>query len=221
MDSQKKTIQSTVRICAVLVVIQTIRILVSQRLMTLFEKTSLTIDAVSMVTMIVLIILMLIIANKLDISFSFPPKPKTRSAKIMYVSASLLFLLLVISAPLFTQDTSVGVILPLLYSAVVTPIFEELIFRGYVWNSLKETGKSELLTYVISTCLFALWHLGYVDVIWMKMSLQATGGDLLYIMLMKTAVGLFFGIVIGFVRYKTKNTYAAMLIHGVMNVFGR
>jgi len=218
---QTKTIQSTVRICTVLVIIQTIRILVTQRLLSLFEKTSLSIDAVSMITMIILVILMLMIANKLDISFSFPPKAKTRSAKIIYAAASLMFLLLVISAPLFTQDTSVGVILPLLYSVVVTPIFEELIFRGYVWNSLKEIGKSELMTYVISTCLFALWHLGYVDVIWMKMSLQETGGDLLYIMLMKTAVGFFFGIVIGFVRYRTKNTYAAMLMHGVMNVFGR
>lgn len=218
---QTKTIQSTVKICAVLVVIQTTRILISQRLLSLFEKTSLSIDAVSLITMIILIILMLMIANKLDISFSFPPKANTRSAKIVYASASLLFLLLVISAPLFTQDTSVGVILPLLYSVIVTPIFEELIFRGYVWNSLKEIGKSELRTYVISTCLFALWHLGYVDVIWMKMSLQDNGGDLLYIMLMKTAIGLFFGIVIGFVRYKTKNTYAAMLMHGAMNVFGR
>lgn len=218
---QSKTIQSTVKICAVLVVIQTIRILVSQRLLSLFDKTSLSIDAVSMVTMIIITILMIIIANKLDISFSFPPKAKTRSAKIFYVTATLLFLFLAISAPLFTQDTSVGVILPLLYSVVVTPVFEELIFRGYVWNSLREIGKSELRTYVISTGLFALWHLGYIDVIWLKMSLQENGGDLLYVMLMKVAVGLFFGIVIGFVRYKTKNTYAAMLMHGVMNVFGR
>ena len=218
---QTKAIQSTVRICAVLVIIQTIRILVSQRLLSLFEKTSLNIDAVSMVTMIILTILMLIIANKLDISFSFPPKAKTRTARILYVAATLLFLFLAISGPLFTQDTSVGVILPLLYSVVVTPIFEELIFRGYVWNSLKETGKSEFLTYLISTGLFALWHLGYIDVIWLKMSLHEDGGDLLNIMIMKTAVGLFFGIVIGFVRYKTKNTYAAMLMHGVMNVFGR
>jgi membrane protease YdiL (CAAX protease family) len=40
-------------------------------------------------------------------------------------------------------------------------------------------------------------------------------------MLMKAFVGLVYGIIVGFVRYRTKNTYAAMLVHSVMNTFGR
>jgi len=92
------------------------------------------------------------------------------------------------------------------------PLFYLFGIKGIVPSLILTAVTSLLLSWVFSR---------KVETHKVKMSLQETGGDLLYIMLMKTAVGFFFGIVIGFVRYRTKNTYAAMLMHGVMNVFGR
>lgn len=145
---------------------------------------------------------------------------KTKISKIVYFCVSAAVLLLIVLSPAVTQDGSPEVLLSLLYSVIITPVFEELIFRGYIWNTLEKSGKSELRTYVVSTVIFALWHIGYADVIWLKLSLQGIQSDFLFIMFMKVIVGLCFGIAAGFVRYKTKNTYAAMLTHAVMNLFG-
>ena len=215
------TAHSTVKICSVLVIIQTIRILLSQKLLSFIEKTSFTIDTVSMAAMILLTLVILFAAKELEVSFSFLPEIKTRRQKTTYGIVTGVVFLLIASTVFITRDASAAAVVTLVYSTIVTPIFEELIFRGYVWNALIDSGKSEFQAYVFSTILFALWHLGYADVIWLKISLLGTGGNLLFIMLMKVAVGLFFGIIAGFVRYKTKNTYAAMLIHAAMNVFGR
>jgi len=154
---------------------------------------------------------------------SFFPDMKTGKQKVLYACATAVVLILAVSMPVFNQDFTPGVILPILYSVIITPVFEEIIFRGYVWNALRGSGTSEIRTYLISTILFAFWHLGYADVIWLKSTLPGSviNGNLLSIMLMKAGVGLFFGVVVGFIRYRTKNTYAAILMHSVMNVFGR
>ena len=107
-------------------------------------------------------------------------------------------------------------ILLLVYSSIVTPIFEELIFRGYIWNELNQIFTSEWKTYIITTILFALWHLGYISSIAFRVE-----DDLLNVMIWKVITGLCFGIVLGAVRLKTINCYSTMLLHGVMNIFGR
>lgn len=85
---------------------------------------------------------------------------------------------------------------------------------------MKERTISHRLGAVMIFCgvlLFALWHFGYVDSIAARIGLDGLG----YVMLMKAAVGFVYGVIVGFVRYKTKNAYASMLLHGIMNVFGR
>lgn len=98
----------------------------------------------------------------------------------------------------------------------MTPIFEEIIFRGYIWNKLNVVFKKESITYIVSTALFALWHIGYIDAISFRVE---TG--LAIAMFWKVITGLCFGIILGAVRYKTKNSYSTILLHGVMNIFGR
>lgn len=90
-----------------------------------------------------------------------------------------------------------------------------------MWNELKNCFKNEFTIYIISTLLFALWHLGYADSIWFRMAVN--GGSALFpvAIFWKAITGLCFGIVIGFVRYKLKNCYAAILVHSFMNNFGR
>ena len=107
-------------------------------------------------------------------------------------------------------------ILLLVYSSIVTPVFEELIFRGYIWNELNQIFTSEWKTYIVTTIFFALWHLGYISSIAFRVEY-----DLLNVMIWKIVTGLCFGIVLGAVRLKTKNCYSTMLLHGVMNIFGR
>jgi len=102
------------------------------------------------------------------------------------------------------------------FASIVTPVFEELIFRGYIWNKLNTVFTKEWKTYAVSTVLFGIWHLGYISSIAFRVE---TG--LAEAMMWKVLVGLCFGVVLGFVRLKTKNCYSTILLHGVMNLFGK
>lgn len=102
------------------------------------------------------------------------------------------------------------------YSSLVTPIFEELLFRGYVWNRLTVIFKSESSVYLWSSFLFGVWHLGYFDSLAFRVET-----DLVQALFWKVITGLFYGLVLGLLRWKTKNCYSTMLLHGAMNIFGR
>ena len=165
----------------------------------------------SMVSMIILTSIILRLSRKAEINLSIFPDKFT----VSYISVSIISVVLFIASPSNYKD-GIEPILLLVYSSIVTPIFEELIFRGYIWNELNQIFTSEWKTYIITTILFALWHLGYISSIAFRVEY-----DLLNVMIWKVITGLCFGIVLGAVRLKTRNCYSTMLLHGVMNLFGR
>ena len=165
----------------------------------------------SMVSMIILTSIILRLSRKAEINLSIFPDKFT----VSYISVSIISVVLFIASP-SNYKGGIESILLLVYSSIVTPIFEELIFRGYIWNELNQIFTSEWKTYIITTILFALWHLGYISSIAFRVE-----DDLLNVMIWKVITGLCFGIVLGAVRLKTKNCYSTMLLHGVMNLFGR
>lgn len=165
----------------------------------------------SMVSMIILTSIILRLSRKAEINLSIFPDKFT----VSYISVSIISVVLFIASP-SNYKGGIEPILLLVYSSIVTPIFEELIFRGYIWNELNQIFTSEWKTYIVTTILFALWHLGYISSIAFRVE-----DDLLNVMIWKVITGLCFGIVLGAVRLKTKNCYSTMLLHGVMNLFGR
>jgi membrane protease YdiL (CAAX protease family) len=74
----------------------------------------------------------------------------------------------------------------------------------------------EIETYIVTTILFALWHIGYISSIAFRVE---TG--LANAMIGKVITGLCFGIILGMIRLKTKNSYSTILLHGALNIFGR
>lgn len=165
----------------------------------------------SMVSMIILTSIILRLSRKAEINLSIFPDKFT----VSYISVSIISVVLFIASP-SNYKGGIEPILLLVYSSIVTPIFEELIFRGYIWNELNQIFTSEWKTYIVTTIFFALWHLGYISSIAFRVE-----DDLLNVMIWKVITGLCFGIVLGAVRLKTKNCYSTMLLHGVMNLFGR
>ena len=165
----------------------------------------------SMVSMIILTSIILRLSRKAEINLSIFPDKFT----VSYISVSIISVVLFIASP-SNYKGGIEPILLLVYSSIVTPVFEELIFRGYIWNELNQIFTSEWKTYIVTTIFFALWHLGYISSIAFRVEY-----DLLNVMIWKVITGLCFGIVLGAVRLKTKNCYSTMILHGVMNLFGR
>jgi len=196
-----------------LILIQGVRFVLKEVIFCFMERTLLTDTIVSALLITVMILIGIIITKKKGISLAvFPTKHQS-----IYAMAIVFAMALLISTPFITGDKSLFAVSSLIYSAVITPIFEELIFRGYVWNKLEEKFDRRFAVYIITTLLFAVWHLGYIDTVAFRM----TSGSLAFAMLMKVSTGLFFGIVLGAVRYKSKNCYSTIILHAVMNIFGR
>lgn len=218
---EKRSIKSVLRlllgIVLLLTVIQCARIAFSEALYYLVGKSFLSSDIAGLAFMSLFsVVFAAINRNRL----SFFPKWKSSRQKLRYAIASALLLVLAVFSFLFSGISPDNLMIVLI-SALITPLFEEMLFRGYIWNRLARCLKSEWTVYLAVTLLFALWHLGYADTVQLRMSLRGDGGSLLYIMLMKTVTGLFFGIVLGFVRYKSKNCLASAIAHGLMNLFGK
>lgn len=198
-------------IAAMLICIQVLLFGLSHLSFLFVERTDYSDHMASMFSMIFITISFLVFARKKSISLSILPERFGKS----YIIGTLVSVALLVATP----SNYTGGFQPiwlLIYSSIVTPVFEEVIFRGYVWNKLNTVFEKEWVTYIVSTVFFALWHIGYVDSIAFRIE---TG--LVNALLWKVITGLCFGIVLGVVRIKTKNGYSTILWHGVMNIFGR
>ncbi|BAK99369.1 hypothetical protein OBV_21710 [Oscillibacter valericigenes Sjm18-20] len=208
----KNCIRIVLKIIGLLFVLQLLRMGIKSVCFIFAERTDFTDRVASLIAMVLLTALILLTARLKKIKHTVFPK-HFGSGYIVFtmIAASLL-----ISTPVLAKDSSAVSIVLMVYSAIVVPVFEELIFREFVWNKLNTVFKKEWNTYIVATLLFAVWHLGYVDAIAFRVE---TG--LINAMVWKVITGFCFGVVLGALRFKTKNSYSTMLLHGILNIFGR
>lgn len=204
-------VKTIIDIIGMIIVIQLLFNCITYVIFIFFERTDYSDHIASMCKMIVFTIIFIIFTKKRKVSLSVFPTNFGKS----YIIVTTIAMILYLTTP---SNYSGGLqpIVLLFYSSVVTPVFEEIIFRGYIWNKLNAVFNKEWKTYIVTTVLFALWHIGYIDAIAFRVE---TG--LVNAMFWKVITGLCFGIILGAVRYKTKNIYSTILLHGVMNIFGR
>jgi hypothetical protein len=141
-------------------------------------------------------------------------KPKTRN---LYILGVFVLVVMALIPYTFAWETDV-LVLGILFG-LLTPAFEEFLFRGYIWNSIQgsvEMVKPQIITWLAVTLLFSVWHIGYIDVFLIHpMGLT----NLPMILISKMVIGLILGAIVGFLRLKTGKTYASFLFHGFWNVF--
>lgn len=137
--------------------------------------------------------------------------------RILYSLGFTLLVIMVVIPYTFEWERHV-LILGLLFG-ILTPLFEELLFRGYIWGKISASGgmvNPNGLTLITVTLLFMVWHLGYLDVLILH---PLATGSLTMVMISKMGIGLVLGLIVGYLRLKTGKTYASILFHGFWNVF--
>jgi len=202
-------------ILGLLVVIQCLLFCIKHCIFLFVTRASFSDSMATMFGMIVLSVLFILFAKKQKISLSVFPRIFSK----YYILGTCIAVVLLVMTPSNYSGGFQAIIL-LVYGSVITPVFEELIFRGYVWNKLNTIFKKEWGTYIVTAVLFGVWHFGYFDSIAFRVELLGHTG-LAKIMLMKVVIGLAFGVVLGAFRLITKNSYSTILLHGVMNIFGK
>lgn len=214
MDRTQKTI-TAVEILGVPAGLQLLRIGIKTVVFTWVERSIWTDTLVSCLYMAVMSAVMLVWWKHKDKQWKLFPE----QFNWKYMLSTVLAAAFLISTPLITQNLSPQALLSLTYGAVITVVFEEVVFRGWVWRKL-EILHSNRAAYIFSSLLFGLWHLGYADTVLWRTALFFPQSDVASILFWKVVTGLALGLVFGFLRYKCGNVYASMLAHGVINAFG-
>jgi membrane protease YdiL (CAAX protease family) len=83
----------------------------------------------------------------------------------------------------------------ILFIAILPPIFEELAFRGFLFNQLQKVASTKV-TIIATAFLFALIHLSFISIIWIFP----------------------FGILLGYLRSKFNTLWLGMIIHFTHNL---
>jgi len=137
--------------------------------------------------------------------------------RILYI-LGLTFLVILALSP-YTFEWELHILILGLLFGIITPLFEELLFRGYIWGKISKSRgmvNPNGLTLITVTLLFMVWHLGYADVLMLH---PLATSSLTMIMISKMGIGLVLGLIVGYLRLKTGKTYVSILFHGLWNVF--
>lgn len=128
---------------------------------------------------------------------------------IITTAVMLLSLMMMISTAVCITKGTHGLWL-LIYGSIITPLFEELLFRGHIYDIQQRRHHNAFHVITINALLFSVWHLGYiVHPLWC--------GE--WMALSKLVVGLLYGWVLASIRYRTKSTLCCILAHGAFNSF--
>jgi uncharacterized protein len=139
-----------------------------------------------------------------------------KRTKIIYLAGMIALPIFIILPVVLGAELDV-ILLSFIFGLIV-PAFEELLFRGYLWNNMQNSLKGEhsgLITWITITILFGLWHVGYIDVFLIHPKEFA----LVPLLIGKIEVGLILGSIVGFIRLKTNKVYGSFLFHGFWNIF--
>lgn len=207
MDSKLKNI---FKIILIIVSLQIIRIAVRRVLLLFIPITELSLNILNMVIFIIYTYLIVKYCkkNKIDLRVF---KVNNKNAYLLLIS--IFIILFIIN--LLLNKFSMNNIFKILYGTITLPIFEELLFRGYIWSRLLKMFKNEMYVYIITTLLFSIYSVFYID---SAILLKVFSFGLI---IFKIVIGLLFGLITGFVRYKTKNTFSSMIVSSIMNMVSK
>jgi len=206
MEIKKSNKQSVIIEAFVLMIILQAALEIAEWLISpLIPDTRFATRMLNMMLMSLLTVAVIIYAKCRKQELSVFPKEFSKA----YVIVTCITVILYISAPSnFTTDFVS--VMNIVYGSIVTPVYEELLFRGYIWNKFKKVMDGKARIYAWNVVLFAIWHIGY-------MVPNMIYGDW-FAVITKVAAGAVYGAILGFIRIKTGNCWSTILAHGVLNL---
>ncbi len=156
-------------------------------------------------------------AGELGLSWTDVRKP----VKIAYIAGGLAVLILVVSSYFIMTEIKYFALATNIHFGITTPIFEEVIFRGYCWDKLRKNHFPNLTTLIVTSVIFGVYHLGYYYQIGYATRFHPDAPPMANIMLTKVLFGTLLGFLMGSIRWKTKKVFGPIIIHAILNIVGR
>ncbi|MCI8497576.1 MAG: CPBP family intramembrane metalloprotease [Clostridiales bacterium] len=202
----------------VLIVFQSVRITMVVNTGIFFDMTVPLHTLLSMICVVVLIFVLLSMAKFQKLTLEVFPDPHFMSNVTFYSVATIAVAAVAALSPLFTGGYSIDRLMTLGYLAVVLPVWEELLFRGYVWQMLRKKIKSECFIWLFTSVLYGVWNVGYIDMFMFQLNAAGTPDALGGVMLSRMGMGLVLGLVAGLIRWRAGNGYVGVLMNSLLKL---
>src|SRR5574344_1246007 len=110
--------------------------------------------------------------------------------------------------------------LNLIFNILLIPIFDEFVFRGYLWERINKRSDNLYFNVLILALLEGVWQLGFIDNIiindiYTKTAFAPT------INFWQLLIGIGYGVIMGLTKIKFKNNKVCILVHAICNTLLR
>ena len=123
-------VKNIFKTAVLLFILQMLRILFKSVIFLFVERTLMTDVSVNCIYTALAILLSIFIFKSKNINIDFFPE----DFNVKYKAATAALLIFMITTPVITKSISLYSIMFLVYNALLTVIYEEIIFRGYIYK---------------------------------------------------------------------------------------
>ena len=206
-----------------LVIVQIIRVIIKYIFLSQFNFTLENINIINIISIMIVGISTSFILRGSDL-FN-PAGQRLKKLNNRYNNRNIRLILGGISlvgicvAPYFSGGYLFTNLIVLFLALIIQPIFEEVIFREYIWNYIGSFEKDENKVLIIVSILSALFKLGYWDIVSQNLSVVGSSFFTIDIIMPKVFLGWIIAFILGIIKIKYKDTYLCIFAHSLINIF--
>ena len=204
-----------------LVILQIARIIIKNILLSVLNFTAININIANIISIMIVAICMFLFLRG---SSSFNPagsrltelsnRYDNKKIRIILFVVTFISILLTI---VFKSEFVFYELLVICLFTIVIPIYEELLFRQYLWNYINGFLNNQKATYLISSILSVLFILGYWDIISQNLLVISSDKFAVDVVFFNMGIGIITSAASGFMKYKYNDVYLCMFLHIIIS----
>ncbi|MBU5336717.1 CPBP family intramembrane metalloprotease [Intestinibacter bartlettii] len=205
----------------ILVILQLVRIIIKNVLLSVLNFTAINLNIANIISIMIVGISIFLFLRGSNL---FNPagyrltqmsnKYDNKNIRIIFFILMLMSLALTI---IFKTDYVFYEILIMCLSAVVVPLYEELLFRQYLWNYVNSFVENQKTTWIIISIISVLFILGYWDIISQNLEVISSDKFAIDVVTSKMGLGILIAAATGFMKYKYKDIYLCIFVHIIIS----
>lgn len=205
----------------VLVVLQIARIIIKNILLSVLNFTDINLNIANIISIMIVGISVFMFLRG---SSLFNPagyrltqmanKYENKKIRIILFSIMLVGLALTI---LLKTDYVFTEILMMCLATIAIPVYEELLFRQYLWNYVNGFVENQKTTWIVISIISVLFILGYWDIISQNLQVISSDKFAIDVVTSKMGLGILIAVATGFMKYKYKDIYLCIFVHIIIS----